>query len=134
MSNRDRAEFIHQAIASGDVWDCAHWKAIKNALDEAEARGRKSEREVIAREIEDARYDLPGREAEWSRHIARRIRESTVSATCLLCCGSGKVGDAACWKCSKPPCATCDSKGFPLTACTICGRLSAAANLPEEKK
>lgn len=30
--------------------------------------------EMVAQSVEDGRYDLPGREAEWSRFIARKIR------------------------------------------------------------
>jgi hypothetical protein len=37
--------------------------------------GAKWQRENIAREVEDARYNLLGREAEWSRFIAKRIRD-----------------------------------------------------------
>ena len=43
--NRERAEFIHQTLASGDISDSSNWGIICNALDEAEARGRNEEME-----------------------------------------------------------------------------------------
>ena len=60
--NRERAEFIHQGIAAGDVWDEKNWVVIKNALDEAEvrgeAKGRKAGLEEAAKFTEDYGLEL----------------------------------------------------------------------------
>lgn len=77
ISQIRRLNYVNQL---GFVSDPARFSTAENktlidpALEDAYLTGWNAAIEAAAQKIEDERYDLPSREAEWSRFIARNVR------------------------------------------------------------
>ena len=68
MTDEEVDELVEQFVNGESVF---------NVLRAAEQRGVEDERERLARMLEAIRFRRPGREAEWTRHLAMMIRQGS---------------------------------------------------------